>query len=444
MSSSLVAESGPLARRRRRLALIASAAVVVAVLGLLSPFFIRSPQQAAADAKPPARTVLTAPVEKRVLRDTIVLRGDVTAQHSLAVTPSIAGAGQAIVTAVRVAPGGRVASGTVVLEVSGRPLIALPGAVPAYRDLKPGATGKDVKQLQAALSGLGFHANRSGTFDAATKRALSAFYASRGYSPLPVSDTDAQQVADAQRQVTAAQRQVDDARDAVAAAKADPAASKTLDRARDDLGTARGLLARVQAVTGPMLPAGEYVFLPSFPARVTASKAAVGAAVATPLVTFSSGRLILTADLTEAQHAVCRTGQKVRIAGDTGLSATGTITSIGPLSTPGGDDREGAGAAAAPAYPMVVTPSAALPESAAGQNVRLTVETSTSGTAQLVVPVSAIFAAADGGVYTIKRWPDGREERIAVRPGVSGEGYVAVTAPAGKLAPGDAVTVGAP
>ncbi|MFE9205615.1 peptidoglycan-binding protein [Micromonospora sp. NPDC007230] len=442
--------AAPLVRRRRRLLAVVAGAVLLAVAGAVSPLLIKSPQQVAAEAQPPPRTVLTAAVEQRVLRDTVVLRGEVGPLQSFSVTPGTRGDGKAVVTAVKARQGDRISAGTVVLEVGARPLIVLPGTTPAYRDLKPGANGKDVAQLQAALKRLGFRSgDRAGYFGEGTKRALSRFYDSKGYAPLPVSDTDQKQVDDARRQVVAGERAVADARDAVAALAQDAhataqqksEAAKALTRAREDLTAAQRQRDEITRITGPMLPQGEYVFLPSFPARIDALKAVVGAEVTTPLVTFSAGSLVVKATLTEAQRVSCKPGQKVEIAGDGDLTAKGAVTSIGEQAVP--PPTEGQGAAPQPSgVPVVITPSAPLDARVSGQNVRLTIETASSGGSELVVPVSAIYAGADGATYVTRRSGDGEEVQIRVEPGMSAQGFVAITVQSGRLRPGDLVTVG--
>ncbi|MGY0234817.1 peptidoglycan-binding protein [Longispora urticae] len=445
------AEAVPLVRRRRALLIVLAVAVVAAGVGGSSPLWIKSPQQVAADARPPALTVLTAPVERKILRDTVILRGDVRPSLSVEVTPSSRVGGTAIVTAVKVKAGETVSAGMTVLEVAGRPLFALPGAVPAYRDLKPGADGKDIAQLQAALAGLGFDpGERNGLFGAGTKRALTAFYKARGYAPLPVSDSDARQVADATKQVNAAVRQVADAREASEALAKDPsataaqrsAATKALARSQQDLAEARKALTDLEAVTGPMLPQGEYTFLPAFPARVDALKATVGQPVASPAVTFSAGVLVVTAKLTAAQQGLCKPGAAVEITGDNNVTVKGVITSIGELEVAGPSDKAPAGTPSTSGYPAVITPTIPLDPRLSGQNVRLTVESASSGTEQLVVPVSALYASADGRTYVTRRGKDGAESAVPVEAGMSAQGYVAVRTAPGALEVGDLVTVG--
>lgn len=441
--------SGPLARRRRTLVIVLGAAVAVAAMGLTSPLWIKSPQQLAAEAEPPLATVLTAPVERRVLRDVVVLRGEIRAAETYQVTPGSSTGGAAIVTRLDVGPGDTVESGDVVLEVSGRPLVVLHGKTPAYRDLKPGAEGADVAQLQRALRDLGYEpGDREGWFGAGTKRALAEFYHSRGYDPLPASDTDDELIRSARAQIVAADRQVEDARELVETLEDSEEttdqqmrqALTSLTRAREDLDAARAELARVEATTGPMLPLNEYVFLPTRQARIEGLAAAVGTEVQAPLVTFAVGELVVVADLTTAQRTLCKVGAPVEITGDGGWSRSGVIATIS--DTPGPAQTGGAVEADATGYPMVVTSEEGFDPEHAGQNVRLTVEVASSEREELVVPLAALYLSADGSAYVNKWLPDGHEEPVVVEPGMSAQGYVAVAATSGRLGVGDLVTVG--
>src|SRR5256885_6757589 len=148
--------SRPLARRQRLALAIAVACAVLSSAGLGASLLVKSPQQVLADSAPPPPSRITAVVEKRVLSSTIVTRGTVVASATIEVTPVATDATAQVVTSVQVKVGDEVKAGQVLLAVSGRPLIALPGATPAYRNLKPADRGTDVKQLQAALTSLGF------------------------------------------------------------------------------------------------------------------------------------------------------------------------------------------------------------------------------------------------------------------------------------------------
>lgn len=66
-----------------------------------------------------------------------------------------AGGGEATVTGLFVSAGDTVNAGEVVATVQGAPVVVLPGALPAYRDLAVGDSGPDVAQLHAAMGSLG-------------------------------------------------------------------------------------------------------------------------------------------------------------------------------------------------------------------------------------------------------------------------------------------------
>jgi len=81
--------------------------------------------------------------------------------------------------------GSIVDQGTVAAEVDGRPIIAVLGALPMWRDLGPSvADGKDVLQLETALATLGYADTYDVTVDedwtSATTRAVEAFQEDHG------------------------------------------------------------------------------------------------------------------------------------------------------------------------------------------------------------------------------------------------------------------------
>ncbi len=88
-----------------------------------------------------------------------------------------------VVTRAPLKEGASVSGGSVVAEVSGRPVIALLGTIPAYRTLLAGSKGNDVLQLQEALTSVGFPTTGTGVFDKGTQTTLGQLYRSRGYQP---------------------------------------------------------------------------------------------------------------------------------------------------------------------------------------------------------------------------------------------------------------------
>ncbi|MER6312616.1 peptidoglycan-binding domain-containing protein [Streptomyces sp. NPDC001581] len=493
-------------RRRKVLGAVVVAAALFSVAGVGVGSIIKSPAQAAADKAAPPPSVLSAALEKRVLKDTVTIRGTVTADQSVQVTGAAAGAAgggaKPVVTKVNVKAGETVAPGKVLVETSGRPVFALQGALPVYRDLKPGATGQDVAQLQQALTALGHRtgADAKGTFGPGTKAAVQAFYATIGYDVVPASPQDKEQVEGAQTAVTQADRAFTSAKEAWERAKsgaagqatpapgategaaAGPAAGKSpdpktgsatggtasgggggggadpvkearraMDYAAEDLTKARTKLSEVQAAAGPMVPAGEVVFLKGFPARVDAVTATVGAAVGERLLTVSAGDLVVRGLLAQHEKGMVRPGQKVQVLSElSGVTATGTVLSVADAPAPppapgGGQDgaQGGTAAGSAQGYLMIVKPDGMLDVALAGQDVRVTVEAAASSGPVLSAPVSAISAGADGRTSVTVLSGDGTRRRVEVTPGMSADGFVEVSAAAGgQLAEGEKVLVG--
>ncbi|MEU7513136.1 peptidoglycan-binding protein [Streptomyces sp. NPDC042898] len=457
---------GPGPERRARCGRFAVGALVVGAVvltaaGAFAGTVIKSPAQVAADAGPPPADVLTAPVERRVLHETVVLRGTVAAGQTVQVAPVATGGegGVAVVTKVPFEVGAAVRAGQVLLEISGRPLFVLPGHLPVYRDLKPGATGDDVAQLQSALAalGLGRGGDPSGTYGPGTKVAVEGFYAAAGYDPRPAVDDGGAGVAAATSAVTSAERAVEDARDALAENK-DEAQKKSLRKARDraveDLAAARTALGTVWAAAGPMVPAGEVVFVERFPARVASTAVRPGSPVSGTLMSLSSGRLLAQGYLQDHQKGMVRPGQKVRVVDEvTGTELTARVGTVAPTPTTPrtaqesvgqGEGQDGAAPAKGPAgYLFTAVPDKEIPPALAGQDVRLTIEAASTDGEALVVPVTAVSAGADGRTLVTVVAGDGRRTPVEVRTGTLGDGYVEVVPlTAGALKEGAEVVTG--
>ncbi|MCZ7528276.1 MAG: peptidoglycan-binding protein [Acidimicrobiia bacterium] len=175
---------------------------------------VRSPEQAAAEARPPAPSLVTAPVEHRVLSQKLVFRGDVVAGTSIEIVPPALEDGAApVVSGVRKGAGDVVEEGEVVVVVSDRPVIALQGTVPMYRSLRPGSRGSDVEELQVALERLGYPVggDTPGLLGRGTQQALTAMYHDAGFEPAPTSEDDALKLAQARDAVASAQRNLESA-----------------------------------------------------------------------------------------------------------------------------------------------------------------------------------------------------------------------------------------
>jgi Putative peptidoglycan binding domain len=160
-------------------------AAVATLGGWIASSRIETPEDAAARTAPPAPSPVLVPVEERVLSSNIVTRG--TARFGLPQAISIApsalkpDAGLIVTLPVR---NTQFAEGSVMLTASGRPVFILQGAMPAYRDLVPGISGDDVRQLEQGLERLGFDPGPvDGTYDQQTSAAVAEWYKATGWDP---------------------------------------------------------------------------------------------------------------------------------------------------------------------------------------------------------------------------------------------------------------------
>jgi len=392
-----------MARRGRVLLLVTLLAVAASAGGLVATLFVKSPAEQAADTAPPPRSVVTEKVVSRQLATTVVMRGKfangrqfkftATAPASTSEGP---GGTAMIVTGVHTSVGATVRAGKVLVEVSGRPVYALAGAFPAYRDLAPGMSGKDVAQLQDALGELGYRdADRSGYFGDGTARAVIRFYRDLGYS-VPRTAT------------------------ASATPTPAPSASSTPSSTGESLSTVQ-------------VPMSEVAFLPTLPARVAAFGAAVGDAATSPLITFTTGGPRLTGHLDPASGPLVKPGMAARVVDEaTGFSGSGKVTAVGAQVSSAG----------ASYLPLTIAADGSWPAGEAGQDVRVTITAAATAGKVLAVPESALTADANGNT-TVVAVAGGAERIVVVTVGASAGGLVAVApAPGQHLVAGDEVVTG--
>jgi peptidoglycan hydrolase-like protein with peptidoglycan-binding domain len=146
---------------------------------------IESPAEAAARTSPPVPSPILVPIEQRVLSTNVVTRG--TARFGLpqpiSIVPSALKSRPGLITTLPL-PNAQIERGGVLLTASGRPVLVLQGAVPTYRDLSPGTSGEDVRQLEQGLARLGFEPGPiDGTYDQRTGEAVARWYGSAGFEP---------------------------------------------------------------------------------------------------------------------------------------------------------------------------------------------------------------------------------------------------------------------
>ncbi len=475
--------------RSRTLAFVVAVAAGSGTIGFIVADHVESPAERAARAKPPVATPVTALVERRSLESNVVTRADMVFDGALAVEVDISSlADQPMVTALDVTEGDTIAEGQVLAGINGRPVVALTGEIPVYRTMQPGTSGPDVRQLEAALTRLGFDPGSvDDVYDAQTSAAVVAMYGSLGYAP-PEASPGAMADLDVARQADAAASDaLDAAQAALAAASEPPAASERLaadaavndaqrtldaaaaagDRAAEDaaaeqlaiaierrreLIAAPDVTAQQAAVTeaqamkeqadlqlwdatvaaGAPTPSVELVFVPVLPRRVDAVHAERGRPLDGALVTLTGVELVAHATLTAADRSLLAVGMPAEVGGG-GITAAATISALETDPTTG----------TSTAVITLDAPSAATVATLAGLNVKVTIPIATTDGDQLVVPLAALTAGGDGEARVEVVAADGSTSVVLVEVGLAADGFAEVHArEPGTLRAGDAVVVG--
>ncbi|WP_219106070.1 peptidoglycan-binding domain-containing protein [Austwickia sp. TVS 96-490-7B] len=267
------------------------AAVVLAALGVIA-----ADEQQGSPA-PQAR--LTEKVTLGQVRQTVNGTATVTRQHRLELNVPASAEQGSVVTATRLRRGETYGAGSLLMAISDRPLIVLPGSFPMYRDLTPGSEGADVDQLQHGLQGLGYAiADPPGRYGTSTQQAVADLYRSLDHAP-----------------------------------HGHPRTAKDV-----------------------RVPRGEIVFSPALPLVVTDPCPDVGAAVAPgqPICALSAGAAALTAEIPAETVKDLPAHATVTIWTPGGDRRTGTVKDPSPAAsnltgTPGPGASKGSAPTATPA-----------------------------------------------------------------------------------------------
>jgi peptidoglycan hydrolase-like protein with peptidoglycan-binding domain len=475
--------------RRRTLLMIAGVALAALVLGIFAGSRIHSTADAASRLDEPNASAITVPVELRTLETQVVTRGDVAFAGATEVKPELGELPTPpVVTGQVPERGDEIDEGDPVLEVVGRPIIALEGELPMYRSLHPGMSGPDVEQLEETLQRLGFGPGAvDDRYTADTGRAVAQLFEQAGYDPPQAGEEAQAEVGAAQDAVDAAKDALAAAEDALAAARAGPTESERIaaqhrvdtarrqladaraggdrnaiadaeaelsmaeadqdallappntaaeraarDAARDELGAARDALREAQASAGTPLLATEVYYLPSLPRRVDDVAVGRGDLAEGTVMSVSGAELEITAQVNDTDRRVLSEGMSTILDLPTG-EATGTITEVRDAE---GEGEEG--------YEVVITPEELTPDQVdevRSANVRVTVPVSSTEGEVLAVPLAAL-TAGPGGESRVEVQRDGATELVEVTAGLVAEGYAEVSAVDGSLAAGDLVVVG--
>lgn len=180
---------------------------------------------------------------------------------------------------------------------------------------------------------------------------------------------------------------------------------------------------------GVQVPADELVFVRTAPIRTAEVSVALGDQVSGPVMTATDTSVAVDGSLALEDAALVEQGMTVQIEEpDLGISAAGRVSQV--AGAPGTNGVDGFHIW----FEVLVD---APPPNLVGASVRLTVPIESSGGDVLAVPVSAVTLAPDGS----SRVQVG-DRFVAVEPGLSAEGFVAITPLDGTVGPGDLVVVG--
>lgn len=441
----------------RALWLVAAAAVVALVAGLLVGRFVLSPADAAASGEPPEAGLVTVPVEFGALSNDVTIRGEVAYADAVDVTIDTSGLGGAAVVTGNVPEVGAMLDPlSVALTVSGRPVIVLPGELPAYRSLAFGMTGPDVVQFKQAMAAVGIDAGdpASDVFDEKAAAAVGALYAQAGYTAPVPAEGAAEVVSAAEDGVGAAQlslasaradlsragagasaEQVREADVAIAQAQrelavvqaskpADPADAAAMARWQADVGNAQdnvGLaqLRRQQLDAAPDT-ASARAGVQAAEQQLADAQRSLARARQDALPTLPAGEVLYLTDLPRRVDAVNVTrgqtlqGAAMTVSGAT-IALTGSIAEADAALLAVGDRAvfdlpDGAehaatvealtpGKSAGERWSVTLTPEALTTEQAQqvqGRNVRVTIPVGSTSGEVLYVPVAALTAGPGG------------------------------------------------
>ncbi len=193
-------------------------------------------------------------------------------------------------------------------------------------------------------------------------------------------------------------------------------------------------LEQARRKMGVQVPVDEIVFIRSLPVRVEEIKALVGGSAVGTVLTVTDNQLAIDSSLSLESAPLVKPGMKADIDEPSlGVKATGTVQLV--ASTPG--TRAGVD----PLHVYLEIKVDATQVRLEGSSVRVTIPIKSTQGAVTAVPNSAVSLAADG-TSRVQVKKNAALEYVVVTPGLSADGFIEVTAAAGKLAPGDLVVVG--
>jgi hypothetical protein len=429
---------------RRRWGRMAAATGVVVVLAASGSAWLaasqaRTPEQRAASAAAPPRSSVTVPAEAGPLVDRRTWDGTLTRSSNLVVRGPESGEGAArqVVTRLSVKAGDKLANGSLGAEISGRPLFLLEGAFPAYRDLREGMQGPDVRQLQRALQ-QSYGTPLTGTFDGRTARDLKRLYRSAGYRPMPGNEggtdpgTNPGGTTGSGGTSGSTGGKTDGAENGGGAAGATGATGATTSSTGSSGTGSSGTAGAPPPATRTVvtLPMSEVVFMGSLPATVGEVSGRVGANASEPLFTVTGGRWQIKIPVTDTalpDFTSLPQGTRAKISGDR----------LGGAALQGSYERVSTGTPRHAFFDV----TGAVPDTALGSSVKVEAVRRSSSPDSLIVPVSALWTDP-AGLVSVTVVQGDRRRHVPVDVGLTVGGRAAVTGADPTLAKGAQLLVG--
>jgi|GEM_PF-1383297 len=443
---------------RRTIALSVGGVALVGI-GVGAGFMLHSPDERITADLPD--TPLTTTIESQALSAAITGSGSFQSGGGIALSVQAPANRSLVVSGHTIKEGNEAAWCKPIIEVSGRPVFALKGAVPAYRDLADGDSGEDVRQLQTALRDCGYNIRADGYYGDQTAAAIKEMYKNAGYVaptspeealiPVATAATDA-----AQASFTGAvfstvnaeyvlARTTEFATDGAGPQGTEsptsqaPASTDSNSSAGAE-GTAPGNEAAIPEPPKVLTYAtrGELKFLRTLP--TVSSLLPVGAESAGEPVaqlTFAGDTFMVNLP---AEHITqVKKGQNIILSFQDWTLNT-TLPELPGVPTYNQDG--------APTLDISIPLPDGAPTGALGQLGEFTINLGSDTPYDLVVPVSALFEDTSGQQYVWKAVEDPEKpnahptQRVDVTVIESAGGYSAIEASSGELSAGDRVVIG--
>ncbi len=199
-------------RKGRWILVVTSVSLLILCAGFCAGFFIHSPNEEAIRNS----SVLPRVTARAELRELPPLRATAKGVAHLGRTWSVSAyareGASPLVTHTYAQNGDHLASGALVAEVAGRPVIALELGFDLYRDIVGGSAGPDVIELQHALAGVGVYRGKvDGLYGPQTAEAVKNLYQRLSVEPPEVLESDQEALEEAISALQSAERERDSA-----------------------------------------------------------------------------------------------------------------------------------------------------------------------------------------------------------------------------------------